>query len=110
MRPPIHDLKRSLPNLCSQKLTFQVDLPNPPHISPQLLKGTSEEMSPSALKREDTLVETKLGTSIKTFQRTISDEVGNAGPEHCRTKKALVLSMRTIQAFLRYVTRNVATP
>eukprot|EP00892_Ulva_mutabilis_P005341 jgi/Ulvmu1/3179/UM015_0220.1 len=78
-----------------------VDLPNPSHISPQHLKGISEEMSPSALNRDATLVEKKIGTAIKTFQRTISDEVGNAGPEHCRTKNALVLSMRTVQGFLR---------
>lgn len=63
-------------------------------------------MSPSALNRDVTLVEKKIGTAIKTFQRTISDEVGNAGPEHCRTKKALVLAMRTVQGFLRHVTHS----
>lgn len=58
-------------------------------------------MNPTALNRPASFVEEKIGTLIKTFQRTISDEVGNAGPEHCRTKKALVLSMRTIQSLLR---------
>lgn len=80
---------------------IQVDLPNPPHIDQQHLRGISDEMNPTALNRPASFVEEKIGTLIKTFQRTISDEVGNAGPEHCRTKKALVLSMRTIQSLLR---------
>lgn len=59
-------------------------------------------MNPSALNRLASFVEEKIGTLVKTFQRTISEEVGNAGPEHCRTKRAIVQSMRKIQSLLRY--------
>lgn len=86
--------------------SVQVDLPNPSHIS-QKFHGTSEEMLPATLAEQaepGSGVEQKLAKyAMKKFNRTVSEGEGNQKPEAFRTKRALVMCMRTLQELLRQV-------
>lgn len=90
-KPQSHKITRSCVQITSQ---------NPPGTGEQYLYGTCEETYPSCLDRPAHPVEKAFDIRSKPFQRTVSPEVGNNGPQHIRTKEGICKAMQQLVALV----------